>query len=118
MEIEEISEGRCTCGLGMAVPPLEHRSRCRVYGAEYQKRRRMAQSVAPHGPRNPGQPKKSSDRLRKDHPVSVTDEAWRGLKKVAESIGCDGPKKVPSVSELMERIGRGALRVYPNDQII
>jgi hypothetical protein len=42
---------------------------------------------------------------KKTHEVSVTPEGWDGAKAIAKQVGCS------SVSELLEKIGRGELQI-------
>jgi hypothetical protein len=51
---------------------------------------------------SPGR-KQSYDAPKHPHGVSLTDEAWQGLHVAAQSVGTF------SVSELLERLGRGQL---------
>lgn len=44
---------------------------------------------------------------KKVHEVTVTEEAWAALKPVVKAAGCR------SVSDLLEKLGRGELQVQP-----
>lgn len=47
---------------------------------------------------------------KKVHEVTVTEEAWVALKEVVKTSGCR------SVSDLLEKLGRGELVVQPPEQ--
>jgi hypothetical protein len=53
---------------------------------------------------SPGR-KTAYDAPKHPHGVSLTDEAWQGLRNTAQSVG------TLSVSELLERLGRGQLTI-------
>ena len=45
------------------------------------------------------------DEEKKRRNLSVTEKGWKGLKSVADELGCK------SVSEFLEKVGRGQVKV-------